>query len=64
MTFTTNIGSTDRIARIVIGLILMALAAAGVLGVWAWIGIVPLVTAFVKFCPAYALLGVRTCSET
>ncbi|MEL6211516.1 MAG: DUF2892 domain-containing protein [Pseudomonadota bacterium] len=63
MTFTTNIGSLDRILRIVVGLALIALAATGLLGVWAFIGVVPLVTAFVKFCPAYALLGLRTCND-
>ncbi|MEL6206484.1 MAG: DUF2892 domain-containing protein [Pseudomonadota bacterium] len=63
MTFTTNIGSLDRILRIVVGLALIALAATGLLGVWAFIGVVPLVTAFMKFCPAYALLGLRTCND-
>lgn len=63
MTFTTNIGSLDRILRIVVGLALILLAATGVLGVWAFIGVVPLVTAFMKFCPAYALLGLRTCND-
>jgi O-antigen ligase len=63
MKLTANIGSADRIARFALGLILVALALTGSLGVWAWIGVVPLATAFVRFCPAYALLGVRTCSE-
>ncbi|MEL6196499.1 MAG: DUF2892 domain-containing protein [Pseudomonadota bacterium] len=60
---TTNLGTTDRILRIVIGLVLIALAVTGTLGAWAYIGVVPLVTAFVKFCPAYALIGLRTCRD-
>ncbi|MEO0426328.1 MAG: DUF2892 domain-containing protein [Pseudomonadota bacterium] len=63
MTFTANIGRLDRVLRIIIGLALIVLAATGTLGVWAYIGAVPLITAFVKFCPAYALLGLRTCSD-
>ncbi|MEM6354172.1 MAG: DUF2892 domain-containing protein [Pseudomonadota bacterium] len=63
MTFTANVGSLDRVLRIVIGLALIVLAATGTLGIWAYIGAVPLITAFVKFCPAYALLGLRTCSD-
>ncbi|MEM6421737.1 MAG: DUF2892 domain-containing protein [Pseudomonadota bacterium] len=60
---TTNLGTTDRILRIVIGLVLIALAVTGSLGAWAYIGVVPLVTAFVEFCPAYALIGLRTCRD-
>ncbi|MEO0819820.1 MAG: DUF2892 domain-containing protein [Pseudomonadota bacterium] len=60
---TTNIGTLDRVLRIGLGILLIALAATGLLGAWAYIGVVPLVTAFVKFCPAYALFGLRTCTE-
>ena len=59
-----NIGSMDRIARVVVGLGLMALAATGVVGVWGWIGVVPVVTGAVGFCPAYTLLGINTCKTT
>ncbi|HXP97877.1 MAG TPA: DUF2892 domain-containing protein [Telmatospirillum sp.] len=55
-----NVGTIDRAARALIGLALMAWAALGG-PVWAWIGIVPLATAAFSFCPAYTLLGVRTC---
>jgi hypothetical protein len=62
---TANIGTIDRIARIVIGLALIA-AALGLFGpayqaVWAWIGIIPLVTGLVGWCPLYSVLGIRTC---
>lgn len=57
----TNIGGIDRILRIVAGLVLIALAATGIIGVWGWIGIVPLLTGTFRFCPIYALLGMNTC---
>lgn len=56
-----NVGNIDRILRIVAGLALIALAATNTVGVWGYIGIVPLLTGIFKFCPAYALLGVNTC---
>ena len=56
-----NVGNIDRILRIVVGVALIAwvLFAGG--PVWAWIGIVPLATGFMNFCPAYAILGISTC---
>lgn len=56
-----NVGGIDRILRIVAGLALIALAATGTLGAWAWIGVVPLATGLFRFCPAYTLLGMNTC---
>ena len=56
-----NAGSLDRILRIVAGLVLIALAATGTVGVWDWIGVVPLATGLFGFCPAYTLLGINTC---
>ena len=56
-----NAGSLDRILRIVAGLVLIALAATGTVGVWGWIGVVPLATGLFGFCPAYTLLGIHTC---
>lgn len=56
-----NVGGVDRILRIVAGLVLIALAATGTVGVWGWIGVVPLVTGIFKFCPAYAIFGMNTC---
>lgn len=61
MKFTTNVGSADAIIRIVIGAALLGLTALGTIGLWGLIGIVPLATAFMKFCPAYAIFGLRTC---
>jgi hypothetical protein len=56
-----NVGGIDRLLRIIAGGILVALAATGQVGVWGWIGVVPLVTGVVKFCPAYLLFGMNTC---
>lgn len=57
-----NVGSIDRIARIVLGLALIALVFVGPQTPWGWIGLVPLATALIGWCPAYRLLGIRTCS--
>lgn len=57
-----NSGGIDRALRIVVGLVLIGLAATGTVGVWGWIGVVPLITGAVGFCPAYTLLGMNTCS--
>lgn len=56
-----NVGGLDRIARIVAGLVLIALAATGTVGAWGWIGVVPLLTGAVGFCPLYPLIGMNTC---
>lgn len=57
----SNVGSIDRILRIVLGLALIALTLTGTIGVWGWIGVVLVVTAAAGFCPLYAMLGLRTC---
>ncbi len=56
-----NEGGLDRAVRIVVGLALIALAATGRIGVWGYIGIVPLLTGIAGVCPAYSLLGMSTC---
>lgn len=56
-----NEGGIDRALRAIVGIVLIALAATGRVGVWGWIGVVPLLTALVGFCPAYTLLGINTC---
>jgi len=57
---TKNVGTIDRAARAILGLALIAWAFSGG-PVWAWIGVVPLVTAAFSFCPLYSVLGLRTC---
>lgn len=58
---TTNIGSIDRVLRILIGLGLISLVFVGPQTPWGWIGVVPLATALIGWCPAYSLLGIKTC---
>lgn len=57
----SNVGGIDRILRIVIGLVLIGLTLTGTIGVWGWIGVVPLATGLVGWCGAYALFGWKTC---
>ena len=59
-----NVGSVDRMARIVVGLVLIILAATGTVGLWGWIGIIPVLTGIFRFCPAYNLLGINTCKTS
>jgi hypothetical protein len=63
MELTTNVGSLDRILRIVVGGLLMVLAAVGTIGVWGWLGVIFVATAFMKFCPIYKILGLKTCQD-
>ena len=56
-----NVGGTDRILRVVLGLALIGMAAFGVIGAWGWIGVMPLLTAAMGYCPLYTVLGFSTC---
>lgn len=57
----SNVGGIDRVLRIVAGLVLIALTLTGTIGVWGWIGLVPLATAALGFCPLYTVLGFSSC---
>lgn len=57
-----NVGGIDKILRIVVGLGLIGATVAGLLPVWGYIGVVPLATGLMGWCPAYPLLGISTCS--
>ncbi|WP_458414391.1 DUF2892 domain-containing protein [Schinkia sp. CFF1] len=59
----TNIGQSDRVIRIILAIVLFSLffLLEGNLKYLALIGIIPLVTAFIKFCPLYKLFGINTC---
>jgi len=57
---TRNVGTMDRAVRIVAGLVLIALAATGSVGWWGWLGVVPLATGLLGWCPPYAMLGINT----
>jgi hypothetical protein len=57
-----NVGSIDRAIRAVVGIGLISLVFVGPQTVWGWIGVIPLVTAIIGWCPPYSLLGINTCS--
>ncbi|MCK6596742.1 MAG: DUF2892 domain-containing protein [Bdellovibrionaceae bacterium] len=59
-----NVGNVDRILRVILGLALLAFAFLGPEGIrmWGFIGVVPLATGIINFCPLYTLLGINTCS--
>jgi len=59
---TQNVGGIDRILRIVVGLVLIGLAATGTVGWWDWLGIVLLATGALGWCPPYAIFGFNTCA--
>jgi len=59
----SNVGTVDRILRVVVGIVLISLVFIGPKTAWGWIGVIPLATAFVGFCPAYRLLGIGTTAK-
>jgi hypothetical protein len=56
-----NVGSVDKVVRVVVGLALIATMFVGPQTPWGWMGIVPLATAAMSWCPLYTLLGINTC---
>jgi hypothetical protein len=59
---TCNVGTIDRTFRIVLGLALLSLVFVGPQTLWGLVGLVPLLTGLVRFCPAYGIAGVNTCA--
>ena len=57
-----NVGGIDRTLRIVLGLVLIGLAASGTVGWWGYLGVAPLLTGLIGWCPPYKLMGGNTCS--
>jgi len=60
---TRNIGQLDRAIRIILGLALISLVFVGPQTPWGWVGLVPLLTGLIRWCPPYALLGIDTCKK-
>lgn len=58
-----NLGTIDRTLRIVAGLVLLSLVFIGPQTPWGWIGVVPLLTALIGWCPAYKIVGLSTCAK-
>lgn len=57
----TNVGTIDRTLRIGVGSILVILAVTGQVGAWGWLGVVPMATGLLRWCPAYLPFGLSTC---
>lgn len=58
-----NVGNFDRLLRLITGIALIAMAATDAIGAWGYIGVVPLLTGAVAYCPLYSLFGISTCSR-
>ena len=58
-----NVGSVDRVIRVVVGAALISATLFGVIGLWGWIGVVPLATGLIRICPAYLPFGLSTCAN-
>jgi hypothetical protein len=58
-----NVGGIDQILRIIVGIALVVAVGTGLLGAWAWVGVIPLATGLMRFCPLYPILGISTCSK-
>lgn len=61
MKIERNEGAIDRILRVIVGLAVISLVFVGPQTAWGWLGVVPLATGLIGWCPAYTLLGIRTC---
>jgi hypothetical protein len=59
-----NVGNIDRTLRIVLGLVLLSLVVVGPKTLWGLVGLVPLATGLMRFCPVYPLLGISTCPRS
>lgn len=57
-----NEGTIDRALRVVVGLAVLSLVFVGPQTAWGWVGLVPLATGLIGFCPLYSVLGINTCS--
>ena len=57
----TNEAGWDRMVRVIAGLVLIGLAATQTVGWWGWLGIIPLATGAIGWCPLYTVLGLSTC---
>lgn len=56
-----NAGKLDRILRVIVGLVLLSLTVIGPQSMWGLVGLVPLLTGLMGFCPLYTVLGIKTC---
>jgi len=59
-----NVGNAERAIRIIVGLVVVSLVFIGPQSPWGWLGLVPLATGLIGWCPPYSLLGINTCKKT
>jgi hypothetical protein len=57
-----NVGGIDRVVRILVGIVLIGLAVTNTVGWWGWLGVIPLATGLIGWCPPYAMFGINTCN--
>ena len=60
---TANVGTVDRAIRIAFGLALIGATLMGWIGVWGWLGLIPIGTGVFRFCPAYLPFGLNSCKR-
>jgi len=60
---TRNLAQYDRIARFIIGALLIVLALTGTIGIWGYVGVILVATGFMNFCPIYRIFGFKTCQD-
>ncbi len=58
-----NIGGTERVIRVLVGLAITSLAFVGPASPWAFLGLVPAATGLIGWCPPYAMFGINTCKK-
>ena len=56
-----NIGSIDRVSRIIIGVVILTLTALNIIGPWGWLAIGLIISGVLRNCTLYSLLGINTC---
>ena len=61
--FNSNVGGLDRMARVFLGWVLILLVFVGPKTPWGWLGLIPLITGFMRTCPLYSVLGLSTCAK-
>lgn len=61
--FKNNVGTMDRMFRILLGLVLIGMVFFGPKSAWGWVGLVPLITGLAKTCPVYSLFGISSCPK-
>lgn len=56
-----NVGTTDQVLRVILGIVLVAATFLGYIGNWGWIGVLLILTGLIRFCPAYFVAGISSC---